>query len=271
MRRILFLLGLTLATTGTLAQAYTEQREMHLDTAGLEKMSISCGAGALQVEGTRGEDIRVTAEIQINGLNAGQAETFARENIELWLRKEGSLARLKSEIHKDFPGSARVTVDLTVQIPARLHLDIRDESGAIEVLRMQGNMRVRDGSGEIRIRDAGGNLDVDDGSGGIDIRQVRGTVALTDGSGNIDVQDLQGNAVIRDGSGSISVARVEGDLTIRDGSGSITVRQVRGEVIVDDGSGSMDIRDVDNGVIIESDSSGSRRISRVRGHIIERE
>lgn len=268
MKTLMFVMGLLILAHGVSVHAYHEQRELNLDAVGVETMEIMCGSGDLVVEGGPMENIRVTANIEIRGMNASKSKAYIRDHVELWLRKDGAKALLKSDPSKGYRRGGKADIHLIVHMPARLYLDVKDSSGDIEIFSVQGNLSLDDGSGGIRIHDMGGDLDIHDSSGEITVENVRGNALLKDGSGEIRVEDLQGNAMIHDGSGNISVYRTGGNLTIEDGSGSIRVRQVQGSVVVDDGSGDIDIQDVENGVVIQNDGSGSRRISNVRGNIV---
>jgi hypothetical protein len=272
MKTMMIIFGLLVLGLSTPVHGYMEQREFTMDADSLETLNITCGAGGLSVTGsTKVKKIHVTANIDITAKSEAKAAAFAREHIELWMRKSGSEAQLMSKIPKKSTYIRNAVVHLDVTLPARLHLDIHDRSGAITVQAIQGHVHIKDSSGEIDIRDIGGELDIDDESGGIHVRNIQGDVKVKDGSGGILLEHLRGNAVIDDGSGGISVHDVSNNLTIRDGSGNIDVNKVGGNVLVDDGSGSMDIKDVAKEVVINSDSSGTRRISNIGGNIVERQ
>jgi DUF4097 and DUF4098 domain-containing protein YvlB len=235
------------------ALAYTEERELKLEADGVRTLQISCDAGDLFVEGRNQQEIQVKVKIEIDNISPEKARRFIEHHIELWLRKDGDDAYLKSEIESGFWKRKSARIDLSVYIPTQL------------------NLTVKDGSGSIAVRSIEGDTHIEDGSGSIEVKNMSGDMMITDGSGEITIKAIQGTVSIKDGSGGITAEDISGSLTIRDGSGSIRVRGVDGNVTVYDGSGSIDIRDVEKDVTVGSDGSGSRTISDVRGRILERE
>lgn len=249
------IVGLTIIFLALNAQAstYMEKRELNMVAKGIEVLDISCGAGALVIEGKEQQDIKVDAEIEIEGMSDKKAKEFINSKIELSLAKKGTVAYLKSKIDDGFWGSKDAQVNLVIRLPPHLNLKVDDGSGSIRLTRMDGDVSIKDGSGSIEVIDTKGNLTIDDASGSIDFRNI------------------QGDVTVKDGSGSISAEKIGGDLTLMDGSGSIEVKGVQGGVLVNDGSGSIDIRDVQKYVTIESDGSGSCNVSGVKGGIFRRD
>ncbi|MEM7202516.1 MAG: hypothetical protein AAF628_19750 [Planctomycetota bacterium] len=105
-------------------------------------------------------------------------------------------------------------LDLTVELPGSLPVEIEDSSGSI-VVRDVGAVAVADGSGSVEILGVAGDVRVTDGSGSISIDEVGGSVFIeSDGSGSIDVTDVDGDLVVGpDGSGSFNFTRVRGQVT----------------------------------------------------------
>lgn len=236
------------------ALAYTEERELKIEADGVRTFDIACDAGSLFVEGRNQQEIQVKAVIEIDNVSPEKARRFIEDQVELWLRKDGDVAYLKSEIESGFWKRKSARINLSVYIPTQLSL------------------KVKDGSGSITVRSLGGDTHIEDGSGSIEVKNISGgNMVITDGSGEITIEAIQGAVSIKDGSGSITAEDISGNVTIRDGSGSIRVRGVNGSVTVYDGSGSIDIRGVEKDVTVGSDGSGSRTISDVKGRILERE
>jgi len=219
---------------GSLAFSAQKIESLSLQAEGVDRLEINCGAGFLKVRGVESlGSIEVKGEINIQGIDGKKSEEFIKGNIEFTLERKGSRAVLISRV-KDRPlFSLRDTwIDLTVDVPLGINLDIEDGSGSIDIEKIRGSLTVEDGSGEIQVRDIQGDLEIDDGSGEIDIRNVRGDVRIDDGSGSIEISGIEGNVTVRDGSGSIDIERVEKDLILKGtGSGGLHFRNIRGRVI----------------------------------------
>ena len=253
MKTIIVGLAIIFFAANAQASTYREKQELNMETKGIQVLDISCGAGALVIEGKEQQDIKVEAEIVIVGMSDKKAQEFIKDEIELSLGRKGTVAYLKSKIHDSFWGPKDAQVNLVVTLPPHLNLKVDDASGSIRLRHMAGDVNIKDGSGSIEAFDTKGNL------------------TIVDGSGSIDVRNIQGDVTVKDGSGGISAERVAGNLTVVDGSGSIEVNGVDGGVLIDDGSGSIDIHDVEKDVTIESDGSGSCNISGVKGNLFSRD
>lgn len=217
------------------------ERAASVPASGADLVRIAARAGALRVEGRPG-----LSEVRIRGEACASHERYL-EGIELRAERVGDEVRVEAVMPemRGF-GSFAARLDLVIEVPELLPLDVDDSSGVVEI-RGVAALRLRDSSGEIDVSDVRGEVEVDDSSGEIRLAGVRGDVRLRDSSGGIEVRDVAGSVLVeRDGSGEIDVADVERDVRIeRDGSGSISVAGVRGDFVVErDGSGGIRHRDV---------------------------
>ena len=230
--KIIFLTVFFLCATSLFA--YKEVKELSLSAQGIEKLEIDCGAGYLIVNGQEGlKEIRVEAEIVLDGKSEKSAEEFLEKYLDLSLKKRGSRAVLTSgfESYRSMFSFGNKVINLTVSIPKDMNLDVDDGSGSIRIEDIAGDVKVDDGSGSMEIMNIKGNLDVDDGSGEIEVEGVYGDVSIDDGSGSMIIRNIEGSVTVRDGSGSITIDGVEKDVYIpSDGSGSVRVNNVKGKV-----------------------------------------
>ena len=230
--RIIFMALLLLCASFTFA--YENVKNLSLSARGIEKLEIDCGSGFLKVRGREGlREIKVEAEIVLEGKSEKSAEAFLKKYLKLSLEKKGSRAVLTSgfESYRSLFSFTNKVVNLTVSLPKDMNLDVDDGSGSIIIENIAGDVNVDDGSGSMDIMNIGGNLDVDDGSGQIDVEGVSGDVSVDDGSGSMTIRNIEGSVTVRDGSGSITIDGVEKDVYIPSaGSGSVRVNNVKGKV-----------------------------------------
>lgn len=220
-----------------------------LDVSNSELLAISARAGELDIVGVPG---------------AGQAVIHGRvcASKQSWLEQSEVITTpgKQAEIVVDLPdadggwtsfGSNYVWMDLRIEVPDKLALDvqdssgdmslkniaavqIKDSSGEIEVQNARGPVSISDSSGDIEVNESDGDVTIEsDSSGDIDVTGVNGTVLVkSDSSGDIEVSDVSNDVVVeRDSSGDISVNDVDGDFRVlKDGSGGIRSRNVKGEV-----------------------------------------
>ena len=230
--KIIFLAVFFLCATSLFA--HKEVKELSLSTQGIEKLKIDCGAGSLKVYGQEGlKEIRVEAEIVLDGKSERSAEEFLRKYLDLSLKKRGSRAVLTSgfESYRSIFSFGNKVINLTVSMPKDMNLDVDDGSGSMRIENIAGDVKVDDGSGSMEIMNIKGNLDVDDGSGDIEVEGIYGDVSVDDGSGSMIIRNIEGSVTVRDGSGSITIDGVEKDVYIpSEGSGSVRVNNVKGKV-----------------------------------------
>ena len=241
------ILSLSAVPAHTDSCRYEEPRTATLDGAGLERVVVKALAGSLVIVGKSGLN-----EVRVEGIAcAGKQDHL--ESIRLVTERTGTTATIEVEIPETnwslFSGSSP-RLDLEVEVPHGVALDVRDSSGAMEI-RGVGSADVQDSSGEIVIEDVSGDLRIDDSSGSIEVSDVSGDVRLEDSSGSIEVRRVGGSVVVdRDSSGSIEIEKVQRDVLVRrDSSGSISVA---------DGGGNF---------TVERDSSGSIRYENVKGRV----
>jgi len=214
------------------AQDYDEPRNATVNAAGATSLKIDARAGLLRVTGRT--DI---TEVRVRGTARASSRNVLAD-IKLEAVRNGNEVTVRavmpdSRDSRDRDWNEQALLDLVIEAPATLAMDIDDSSGDMTIESVAAKTRIHDSSGNIRVRDAGGDVWIDDSSGGIDIRGVKGSVDIDeDSSGEIEVYDVTGSVRVgRDSSGSIDVSNVGGDFTVEhDGSGSIDYDGVKGKV-----------------------------------------
>lgn len=233
MRCALILAMLAASLAHAALKNHVEVRDLDLHGDGVVALDIEAGAGSLDVIGVPGADrVHVTATIEVDDADAGEARRIIESRLELALTRDGERGVLTSRFDRGWwPIGGNARVNLEVRMPAHMALRIDDGSGSVNVEGIQGGLELTDGSGSIDVVDSGGRASIDDGSGSIDVTNLAGDLRIEDGSGSIDVRGVDGSVTIDDGSGGIAVSDVSGDLVIEDdGSGSLRHADVRGIV-----------------------------------------
>ena len=216
-----------LVSLGGFSCDVTASRAATLDVGDATRVRVRAGAGSLRIEGH--PDL---GQVRASG-TACAGSVADLEHVTLTATRIGTELVFETDTGDGWSDGWR-RLDLVVEVPDSLPLEVDDGSGGIEIYDVAA-VELRDGSGGIDIDGVAGDVRVVDGSGGIDIRAVRGTVVIEDdGSGSIDITDVGRDVIVEeDGSGGINVAEVGGDFVVkRGGSGSVRYRSVRGRVDV---------------------------------------
>lgn len=230
---------------------YEDKRDANVDARGARSARIEAAAGLLRVQGVEG-----ITEVRVRGTARANSRGRLSE-IKLIAERRGDVVFIKADM-PEYNNSGRwswrdeynVALDLVIEVPTTLALDVED------------------GSGDAEFRNAGA-LELEDGSGNIDIRGAHGAVRVTDGSGNIIIDGVEGAVTVDDGSGEIRAKNVTGNFTVeQDGSGNIDVSGVGGTLRVeDDGSGNIDVDRVAGDFVVDNDGSGDIRYDTVKGTV----
>ena len=244
---------------------HTAPRRGATPAAGVSRVVIHADSGALKVEGTPG-----ATQIAASGTACTSDEDFL-ERITLTMRRSGSDLHITADIPEKSVifGFFSARLDLGITLPAGLPVVINDDSGWMKVSNT-GTTTIDDDSGAIEVTNVRGNLTIHDDSGAIEIDGVTGDVIIEDDSGELTVKNVGGNVEIEDDSGAITVARVEGSLRIReDDSGSIFVQNVKRDVLIDDdGSGAIEVADVGGGFTVgQKHGGGGIEYARIAGRV----
>jgi DUF4097 and DUF4098 domain-containing protein YvlB len=248
------LLALILLPFLASAEDFHETRYLSISAAGIDLLTVKCGAGYLELQGVAGLDrINVSAQIEVADIAEADRRSFVNKKLRLKLERRGNRAVLQSEIERSATLEKQAKIDLTIDVPKKF------------------NVTINDGSGTIAVHDLIGRLVIDDESGSIKIEKIMGEVNVDDGSGSIDIDNINGSVNVNDGSGNIDIDLVKGDVKVKDGSGGMTIQDIDGNVTVSDGSGSIEINDVQKNVFIREAGTGELNIDGVKGKVTMRD
>jgi len=234
-----------------------------LQVDGATTIEIVAEAGWLRVDGQPG-----ATEVKVEGRACASSEGLLDE-IELITRRDGDRLLIEARVaDHNTRWRSYARLDLTIEVPADLPLEIEDGSGETRI-RNVAAIDLVDGSGGIEISGVSGSVSVRDGSGEIEVDRVGGDVDINDNSGSLWIRDVESNVFLEDGSGEIEIAGVRGDVEIdEDGSGGISIRDVTGHVTVgSDGSGSIRVESVGGDFTVRRDGSGAISVVDVRGTV----
>ena len=219
--------------------------DLTLDMSASDVLAVFAAAGDLEIVGVSGSDQAV-----IRGKACASKESWL-EKIEV-----STITGSRSEINVNMPdtsnsgwslfGNSYAWLDLQIEIPQDLKLEVKDSSGDI-LLKNIAAVQLQDSSGDIEIENARGPVSIRDSSGDIDIDEAAGDITIeVDSSGDIYASNIKGSVLVkRDSSGDIRVSHVSENVVVeRDSSGDIRVTDIGGDFsVLKDGSG--DIRSSD--------------------------
>jgi hypothetical protein len=227
---------------------FSADRKLELQSGGLIELEIVARGGDLKLQSSSSSGVAASGRAC-----ASSAELLERTQIRG--TRDGTKARVFVQVPDDVGDldSAYATLDLVIEVPAGVSVQITDTSGDIDAQGVR-LARITDSSGDIETRGTSGDLEVSDSSGDLHLSDVEGAVTISDSSGDVTVDTAQSLRVLRDSSGDLRIVGIKGDVVVdNDSSGDIHVDRIGGNVEV------------------VSDSSGERSIEHVVGSIREPE
>jgi len=220
----------TLSAPPTRPPDYTEPRTATVNAAGAKVIHISGRAGFLHVQGKRG-----ASQVSVRGMARADRERNLQD-IRLVAHRTGDDIYIAADIPEqhDFDWRGSQALDLDIDVPDNVKLDVDDGSGDLTIRGTSG-VDLHDGSGNIELENIAGDVGIEDGSGEITVHRVSGGVEVrSDGSGSVTIETVTGSVRIgRKGSGNVDVSDIGGDFTVEEkGSGGIEYQNVKGRVDV---------------------------------------
>ena len=214
---------------------------------GVRLVRISSAAGVLKIDGRKGQ-----TNVVVNGVARGSNRGMV-EDVRLVTRREGDVLVIHPRMPERGYRFWRVwnpSLDMSIEVPAGMALEIADESGDVVI----------QGVGPVRITD---------GSGDISMKGITGMVRVRDGAGNVDIGGVDGDVEVRDGAGRIRVNTITGTFRVgSDGSGSILARAVAGAVIIGrDGGGHVEVDRIGGDFAVEKKDGGRVKFNDVKGSV----
>jgi Toastrack DUF4097 len=224
--------------------AHSAERRATIDTAGATRVLISARAGDLLVRPASG------ATVVAQGRACASGESFLKQT-NIKVSRDGSAVLVEVLVPDVMVGIGifYANLDLTVDVPAALPVEITDSSGDVEARDLR-IVKVNDSSGDLLLRNVKSDLEVWDSSGDVRVENAVGRVQVRDSSGDIVIVGARDVDIPSDSSGDISIQRV---------AGSVRIEQ--------DSSGDIRVADVGRDFTLLGDSSGEVKVSGVKGTV----
>ena len=235
------LTALAVSSVGAQENGYSAPLHSSVSANGATRVRVENGSGHLVINGKDG-----TSQVSATATVRGSSQR-AVDAVRLIARREGDTIVVRADRPDDnWFRDDNVSIDLTVEVPASLGLDVTDGSGGAQIDNV-GPVAITAGSGGVQVTNVRGTAEVKSGSGGARLRNVHGDVTASTGSGGITIAGVTGSVDVRNaGSGSVNVSDVSGSLHLGSiGSGSVDADRIGGDLTVDHkGSGSVSYTNV---------------------------
>lgn len=223
---------------GWIAGTETKDVELPLSVSKGKILKIENPCGDVKVRGTTGS-CSVSAHAKFKGSTTEEARQKAEDYVLMIEEGENSVVIRQ-------PDMTGMTVELEINAPEDVALEIRTGSGDIDVSDMKSGVRISGKSGDVKLKTIEGPIELSTASGDISIQDaITPTLSIDGKSGDISLERVHGNANVRTASGdvsirggnarSLSIECVSGDVDAEldvPVSGSVSIRTVSGDALI---------------------------------------
>jgi DUF4097 and DUF4098 domain-containing protein YvlB len=209
-------------------------------------VTIETARGSITVNGTGGNEIRVSASESASGDDERAASERMRQ-VDIAVEKTGN-GYIVHPMHQGGYGEI-VSADLDVQLPKSASVTLHTSHGEVSVSEINGALDAITDSGDVEIHNAGSDVAAQTQKGDVRIDGVTGNVELKGRGDDVEINDVTGNVGL-DGAyvGSTLVRKVGGITRIVAPWAELTIAQLTGRL------------EMDSGDIHLSDAGGAARI-----------
>jgi len=198
-------------------------------------LKIENHCGSVKVTGGH-ETGSITARAKVKGASPEDAKAKA-EAYTLVIEESDHTVLIRQ------PRNATYQVDMVVQLASKAMVEIRSDSGTVEVRDTSAGAKVVSQSGNVILRGIDGTIDVSIQSGDLEISDSKsGAASVESKSGQVNITNLDGNLNARCASGdfmvkgwsgkTFSIESVSGDVNVdlpNPVAGTVNIRTVNGD------------------------------------------
>lgn len=146
------------------------------------------------------------------------------------------------------------SVDVTIDLPAGSHLDIKTAAG-LRCRGPLGEVAFTSSYGDIRVEQAG-RLRLKTTYGDISVTRSAGHAEVSTTHGDIRIGEIDGTAVVKNSHGDLRIGEITGELRLNTAHGDITVDRALAGVAVKTAYGSVRIDEVVSGAVVMETTGG---------------
>ncbi len=162
--------------------------------------------GTLQIRQSDDGNLHARAELITCGPTEEKARAAA-ENKEVVIEK-GTTTRIFTRSNET-SGWYNGDINITVEVPSGLIIEVDNANGKIEVVNMAGQLNVRTSNGGVDVQGLDGSLEVRGENGRITACDVSGKIKANTSNGRIRVENPKGDVSAETANGEIELASID--------------------------------------------------------------
>ena len=243
------------------------------EAPGATSLELSGLRGTVRIVGTEGDSVKLSGKRKIRALDRESAQD-SQEGVELRFSDSGTAPALEFLRSRRGLGP-RIWDDLTLEVPRRFSLTVRDSSGDLRVADLDGGLQF-DGSGQLRLSTIAGPVELKvRSSRRVEASDLGSSFQLEGSTREVHLARVAGSVDVRGNLfANIELAEIEGPAALEMRRTSIQIQQIPGKFEVDgnriklDGTaGVARLESKGTRQILLRDVSGRSRVTSERGKI----
>lgn len=247
--------------------------ESKFDSKDIQKLEVYSRLGNIKATKSDSPSVSIKTKVHVRNLNSQQANEEAQN----WTPRvtQGSTTRV--EVDPSMSVNSKITsVDLEIQVPANMSLQILGNEGNITVEDHRGDLVVSTETGKIEVARIKGKTTLENNDGQVLAKGVDGELEVKAKKGRIEVDHVTGNTNLRTTYGQIRAVEIGGALRMACDEGDIQLDKVAGEVNAQTQKGliqasnmkkAVNLTSGAGGITVESEVQGSWILNSTRGMV----
>jgi hypothetical protein len=245
--------------------AFTTERALDIDPAGLSALRFELTSSDLNVQGVPG-----LTKIEVRGKACASQQDWLGE-LDVVQSRAGGKVVVQPRPHESHVGWGNnyAYIDFRVRVPATLALEVETHSGDADIAHVAA-LDFSSHSGDLKLDGVAGAATLKVSSGDVVASDVGNLVLRGSGSGDVNAKAVRGDVKVGSvGSGDLHFADVHGGVSIDSvGSGDVGVDHIGGDVVVGSiGSGDIDAQHVSGSLIVKAAGSGDIHHREIAGRV----
>ena len=246
-----------------------EQSQQVVEARGLTGLRVDNPRGLIEVSPSRDGRIHLTALKLAGSRVSMRAEEFARGTRVETSTESGRFVvrvrypqrqRLHASLSQLFRGELdlpRVEVRLSLEVPARLPVDLETASGDLETSGLAGSQSLQTTSGDIEVHAAAAFLSITTTSGNV----------MASGVGRVRVRSVSGDVTLDAARGPLEVRTTSGGINLSGVADSLGLSSVSGDIQVDRAPRGLDAGTTSGSIVVDGLAGGLVRLRSTSGEV----
>jgi hypothetical protein len=243
------------------------------DAKNVQKLEVYSSIGTIEVSKSNAPQIMIKTKVHVRNLNSQQANDEAKN----WTPKITEGATFRVELDSSVAAASKINgVDLEIQLPANIALQVLANNGNVSVQDHVGDVVISAESGKIELEKIKGKTSIEQNDGQIFAKNIEGELQVKSNKGRIEVEKVTGNASLKSTYGQIRVAKIGGalrvdgeigDVQINDVSGNVNAQTKKGLIQASHMKKEVTLASGTGGITVESEVGGSWILNSTRGMV----